>query len=257
MGAMRVVVLTCLLGFVSGAEAASTLDNPAIAGNGRYERCLTLTRKDPAAAITAAEAWRNAGGGPAALHCDALALVALHRYVEAAPLLERAAAVVAKNGKDMGATLYDQAANAWLLAGETRSAETAIDSALVLSPRDEDILFDRARVRAAAKNWTGAVADLGTLLTLDPNRADALVLRSSARHALGQKADAESDLAHALQIYPDYPEALVERGVMKLETGDRNGARADWSRVVHDAPGGDAAAAARAHLAELGTSKGK
>ncbi len=112
-------------------------------------------------------------------------------------------------------------------------------------------LFDRARARAARKDWSGAETDLTKLLTLDGDRADAWVLRASARHAESRRAEASADIAHALAVYPGYPEALVERGTMKLEAGDAAGARADWEKVVRSSPNGDAGAAARQHLAEL------
>lgn len=232
------------------ALAASSLDDTGLSGINRYERCLSLAKSNPRAAVAAAEDWHKQGGGPAALHCAALALTALHRYGEAAHTLDEAALAEARDGA-LRLALFDQAGNAWLLAGQPQKAESSLDSALALSPKDEDALFDRARARAARKNWAGAEADLSALLAEDGARADALVLRASARHAEGRKPEARADIARALQIYPGYPEALVERGAMKYEEGDQIGARADWEQVVREAPKGDAAAAARQHLADL------
>jgi tetratricopeptide (TPR) repeat protein len=251
---MRKLLLSCLAAAVmavSAAHAASPLDDPSLPGAGPYERCLVLVKKNAHRAELAARAWHDQGGGPAALHCTALALVAQHRYGEAAHALEQAALASPANKKDMAATLYDQEGNAWLLDGQPQAAQTAFDAALSLSPGDEDLLFDRARARAARKNWPGADADLSALLQTDPNRADALVLRASARHAEGHRVQAEADIARALQVYPGYPEALVERGVLDYEAGDPARAREAWTEVVRDAPDGDAAAAARQHLAEL------
>lgn len=241
-----------LLG-LSTAEAAhvSLLDDPSLTGVNRYDRCLTLVKSNPHEAESAADAWHGEGGGAAALHCEALALTALHRYGDAAAKLDQAAIIAPGGQRDLRVALYDQAGNAWLLAGQPSKAETSISTALTLSPDDEDILFDRARVRAARKDWQGAEADLTKLLAMDSDRADAWVLRASARHAEGRKAEAGSDIVHALQIYPDYPEGLVERGAMKLESGDAAGARSDWQKAIHAAPNGDAAAAARQHLVEL------
>ena len=247
-------VLFVLLG-LSTADAARTspLDDPSLTGVNRYDRCLTLVKSNAKAAETAAAAWHGTGGGAAALHCEALALTALHRYNEAATKLDQAALIAPGSERDLRIALYDQAGNAWLLAGVPQKAEASIDTALAMAPGDEDILFDRARVRAARKDWRGAEEDLSKLLGMDSDRADAWVLRASARHAEGRKAEASADIAHALLIYPDYPEALVERGSMKFEAGDAAGARADWQRVDHVAPNGDAAAAARQHLADLDT----
>ena len=231
------------------AAAPAWADDNAFAGQGGYEKCIEAVKSDARDAARAAETWHVQGGGAAALHCEALALTALHRYAEAATKLDQAA-LIAK-GSDLRVALYDQAGNAWLLAGAPQKAEASIDSALALSPRDEDILFDRARARAASKNWQGADHDLSTLLAEDPDRVDAWVLRGSARHAEGRKPEASADIARALQIYPSYPEALVERGAMKLEAGDAAGARADWLAVVRNQPNGDAATAARQHLSEM------
>jgi tetratricopeptide (TPR) repeat protein len=252
---MRPVLPTFSAGmlFCAFAHAAgvSPLDDPSLTGSNRYERCLVLVKSNARDAASAAEAWHGAGGGAASLHCEALALTALHRYAEAAVRLDQAAMIAPGAQRDLRIALYDQAGNAWLLAGSPEKAEASLDTAVALSPRDEDILFDRARARAARKDWSGAESDLTRLLTLDGDRADAWVLRASARHAEGRRAEASADLGHALAVYPDYPEALVERGTMKLETGDTNGARADWQTVIHDAPNGDAANAARQHLADM------
>lgn len=249
--AFPTLALGVLLGLSQAHAAVLLLDDPSLTGNSRYERCLTLAKNNARDAASAAEAWHGAGGGAGALHCEALALTALHRYREAATKLDQAATIAPGNQPDLRIALYDQAGNAWLLAGNPEKAEASINTALALSPRDEDILFDRARARAARKDWSGAETDLTKLLTLDGDRADAWVLRASARHAESRRAEASADIAHALAVYPGYPEALVERGTMKLEAGDAAGARADWQAVIHAAPNGDAATAARQHLADM------
>ena len=252
--AFPIIAAGVLLGLApADAAGVSMLDDPSLTGASRYERCLTLAKESAHDAVSAADAWHNAGGGAAALHCEALALTGLHRYAEAAVKLDQAAMVAPGAEHDLRIALYDQAGNAWLLAGNAEKAEAAFNTAVILSPGDEDILFDRARARAARHDWSGAESDLTRLLQLDGDRADAWVLRASARHAEGRRAEASADIAHALAVYPDYPEALVERGTMKLESGDANGARADWQTVIHDAPNGDAANAARQHLADMTT----
>lgn len=249
-----VVSILLLAASPANAGGSAPLDDASLSGLNRYERCLSLVKSNAPEAEHAARAWHESGGGAAALHCAAMALTSLRRYAEAAAVLDQAALSEPASGTDLRVQLFDQAGNAWLLAGRPQKAEASIDSALALAPKDEDILFDRARVRAARKNWAGADADLSALLSIDSDRADALVLRASARHAQGRKAEASADVARALQIYPGYPEALVERGVMKYEAGDSVGAHADWEQVVHDAPNSDAAAAAREHIADMGAS---
>lgn len=237
---------------VVSAHAAElpVLDDPSL-GKDRYARCLELGKRNAGTAIDQANGWYADGGGAAALHCEALALVELKRYAEAGQKLELAARLGAAMKAGERAELLDQAGNAYLLAGQGEKADSAFTAALSLAPENEDVLADRARARGQRKDWSGAEADLSALLSLDPNRADALVLRASARHAQGRKLDADADIAHALDIDPDYPEALLERGNFKLQAGDSAGARSDWQRVVSVAPGTDTAATAQAHLDAL------
>lgn len=245
-----------LVSAAARAADLSALDDPSL-GKARYDRCLALIKRDVATAIDQANGWYEDGGGAAALHCSALALLQLKRYGDAAQKLEQAARQGGSGTAQERAELMDQAGNAWLLGARAENAESAFSSALAFAPQDEDVLTDRARARGSAKNWPGAEADLSAVLSLDPDRADALVLRASARHAEGRRIDARADIERALEVDPDYPEALVERGNMKAESGDAAGARADWQKVVAEAPGTDAAASAAAHLREAGNTAPK
>lgn len=236
--------------FTVPALAADPLDDSTL-GRDRYERCMALSQQDAQSAFQAALTWQNAGGGAAASHCAAFALVGLRRYGEAAARLDQLGRDPATGTAADRAELLDQAGNAWILSGQPSKADAAFTEGLALTPGDRDMLADRARARGAAKDWAGAEKDLTTVLTSDSNRVDMLVLRASARHAQGRKADARADIDRALTLYHDYPDALVERGEMKAEDGDSTGALADWQRVLAVEPKGEAAKAANAHIAEL------
>jgi tetratricopeptide (TPR) repeat protein len=238
----------------SAAPAPSPLDDSSLGGGGRYERCLELTKRNAHEALGAAVAWQNSGGGAGAQHCAAMALVELKRYPEAGAQLDHMGHT-AGGGPAERATLFDQAGNAWLLAHRGGEATAEFSAALALTPRDPDLLSDRARAAAQLGDWKAAESDLSAALKLDSERADLLVLRASARHAMGRRADARSDLEAALRIVPNYPEALVERGTLKLEAGDNKGAAQDWQTVVSHAPNGDAGATARARLNALSQGK--
>jgi len=228
---------------------ASALAAPPPDNSARYRQCVAMTKSDAQGAYNQALAWHSAGGGTSAEHCGALALVELRRYAEAAPKLDQLAR---QQGLDVAlrAQLYDQAGNAWLLGEDPARAELAFSNALAFSAHDVDILADRARARAARKNWSGAESDLDAALAVDADRADLLVLRASARHAAGRKAEARADIDRALAIFPNYGDALVERGAMRFEDGDAAGADADWNRVVRLAPRSRAAALAAQYLSE-------
>jgi tetratricopeptide (TPR) repeat protein len=228
----------------------SFFTDTTLSGPERYNRCLSLAAKDPQVAYEKASAWRARGGMMYAAHCEAVALINLKRYPEAARKLTNLA-----NDKFDAATrvqIYIQAANAWMMAEQPGEALPLLSDALEISPGNMDALTDRARARAMHRDWAGAEADLTEALGKDPTRADLLVLRSSARHAMGKKNEARADIDRALDLVPGYAEALVERGGMKLEAGDKAGAQADWETVLKRAPNGDAAQSARARLEAMG-----
>jgi tetratricopeptide (TPR) repeat protein len=233
---------------VAVSAQVSILDDSSIGGRDRYENCLLLTRREPDRALNAALDWEKMGNA-AATHCAAVALVALHRYSEAAIKLDKLARVTP--GAADSAELYDQAGNAWLLARRPSDANVSFSSAIALLPGDADLLADRARAYALATNWRSADADLTAALAKNPNRADLYVLRASARHALGRKADARADIDQALRVQPDNADALEERGELKMEAGDSAGAKSDWQAVVAQSPHSSAASAARQNLASV------
>lgn len=215
-----------------------------------YTGCVQLTKYDAKKAFAQATDWEAMGGGAAAAHCAALALSAMRQYPQAAGAFETLA-----RRKDIGdfrerAALYDQAANAWLLARQPAKAVSDFSAALALTPADVEMRVGRARARALQKDWQGADADLSVALTNDQDRADLLSLRASARRALGHRTDAATDILRALTLYPDYPAALVERGSMKFEAGDWYGARKDWQKAASGK--GETAAAAKRLLANMG-----
>ncbi len=235
-GAIAVVMLC------AGAALAAT---PSAS---QYEACLNRAQSDPSGALMLASAWAKSGGAAPAEHCAAVALVGLRRFTEAAARLDGLGASPATGGPDMRTEIYDQAGNAWLLAGQADRAIVSFSAALAIDPLDADLLADRARANAFKKNWAKAESDLTAALLVNPDRADLYVLRGSARHGMGRRADARADFEHALKLQPNNADALVERGTAKLEDGDVAAARADWQRVVSMAPGTAAAESARQHL---------
>lgn len=239
-----------LAAVIAPAFAAEKVQPAGQTLQARYEHCQSLVDSNAKAALQQAQAWRDEDGSASAMHCQALALVALKRYAEAAGLLATLAGDASIEA-DMRAQLFDQAGNAWLLAAEPGKALPLLTSALAIAPHNADMLADRARARAMHGDWDGAETDLTYALGGDPERADLLVLRASAYHAMGKKTEALADISHALEILPSYGEALLERGNIKIENGDAAGARADWQAVLTKAPDSSAAPTARAQIAEL------
>ena len=223
-----------------GAHAAAPFD---------YSQCVAMVDRNANLAEERARDWERSGGGRGAIHCHALALTELKHYAEAAHEFEALAHDRGAPGAERAA-LLDQAGNAWLLAANGRNALADFNEALAETPRDSDILIDRARARAMLKDWSGADTDLSAVLLKDQNRADVLVLRASARWALNRKDAAATDILRALELYPDYPPALLERGLMRYSAGDKTGARADWQKAAASGQG-DTAEEARQKLEAL------
>jgi len=233
------------------AAALLRLGPAAAAPGSDYASCVSRTQRAPEEALTEAQAWRDQGGGLAARHCLALALVALRRYSDAAKELEALAGDVADKNEATRIGVLGQAGNAWLLAGRPERARPLFAAAIALSPDDPDLRIDRARAAGSLGDFDAALSDLDYAFAVDPERDDALALRASARRRLGDRERALEDAEMALIINPNNTGALLERGILRFLAGDTDGARADWRRLIEAAPGTPAADAARANLKKL------
>ena len=232
-----------LLALVLPLPASAATPDPQ-----HYRLCLNASTANPTAALVDAEVWTKAGGGVPAQHCAALALVSLKRYAEAGARLDRLAA--AKDLPDMSfrTELFDQAGNAWLLAGDGAKAVQSFSAALALSAGDPDLFADLARAQAMRKNWPEVVLDMNAALAITPHRSDLLVLRASARRALGKFVEARGDLDQALKLKPGDGGALVESGLLRRQVGDVGGARRDFQAALKTSSAKDA----KENLNELG-----
>jgi tetratricopeptide (TPR) repeat protein len=254
MGFHRSFLLSVvLLAAFGGAAGAVPAKPKPPTSEQRYRNCLSLANLNPVQALSEATEWSKAKGGAPADHCAAMALVELKRYPEAATRLDALG-----RGPDMGnlrATAFDQAGNAWMLAGDAGKAVASFSAALALSANDPDLYADLARARAMRKDWRETEADLNAALALDPKRADLLVLRASARDAQRKWTAARADTDQALKLKPSSPEALVERGEIDRHIGDMAQARRDFESVLKLTSNGESAEAARQALEELNAPK--
>jgi len=233
---MRRLLTLCLLVLSLPARAASP-------DSAHYRRCMTA---QPAAALADAEAWAKDGGGVPAQHCAAHALVGLNRFAEAGTRLDRIAGARDLPDVSFRSELFDQAGNAWLLAGDGAKAVQSFSAALALSGGDADLFADLGRAQAMRRNWPEVVLDLNAALQLRRDPA-LLVLRASAHRALKQFEAARGDIEAALKLRPGDGDALVERGLLRKEVGDLGGARRDFQAALKTG----AAAAAKENLALL------
>jgi tetratricopeptide (TPR) repeat protein len=242
-----------LLLFIGSAPVLAAVGTARTPPDGaHYSRCLADSSANPARALADGEAWARAGGGVPAQHCAALALVGLKRYAEAGSRLDKIAADKGVPGAEFRVELFDQAGNAWLLAGDGARAVQSFSAALTLSAGDADLFADMARAQAMVRNWHEVDLDLNAALQLQPRRADLLVLRASARRALARYQEARTDIETALKLKPNDANALVERGLLRRQLGDLGGARRDFQAAIQSGPRGEAAAQARENLEALG-----
>ena len=216
-----------------------------------YEHCMNLAKSDPGAARDLAERWQSRGGSHPADHCYAVALVGLKQYKEGATKLEALAQAMIHAPNSLRADVLDQAAQAWLLAGDPSRAYATDTAALNLLPGDPDILVDRAEAAGSEGLYDKAVEDLDRVLTADPNRVDALIYRASAYRELAKLDLALADIDKAVGLAPKSAPALLERGDIRRLKGDVNGARRDWVRVSELAPGSADDAAAKTNIERL------
>jgi tetratricopeptide (TPR) repeat protein len=230
------------------ATAAPGPPRSAEADATAYERCMTLARAKPEAGRKEAQEWEGRGGGHPAEHCFAVALIGLRQYKDAAGRLESLGQSMVRAPESLRAEVFDQAWQAWMLAGNPARAYEAAGLALRLRSDDPDLLLDRAEAAGAAGWYDKAAADLDRVLAADPSRVEALIYRAAANRALDRLDPALDDITEALKRAPDSVPALLERGNIRALRGDTEGARLDWERVATMSPGSPEAIAAKKNL---------
>jgi tetratricopeptide (TPR) repeat protein len=223
---------------------------PRIAEGDQYDKCMTMLADDPEGAEAIATSWQATGGGDGAIHCQALAMIAIGDTEGGAAMLEN----LAHAGKAEGLTravLLSQAAEARLIADQGEPALKDASEALEISPDDPDLLIGRANAYDALERGNEAMEDLNQALLLDASRGDALVLRASIWRQMDKLDAARSDIEKALALDPDDAEALLERGILRERMGDLAGARQDWTRTREIDPNSEAAELAAQNLTLL------
>lgn len=222
-----------------------------LSGPREYHGCMALAKAKPEEGWEEALAWQSLGGGEAARHCAAVALVGLEKYGEAATRLETLANESVREDS-IRAELFAQAGQAWILQGNMARAESAQRAGLTLSPDNTDILLDHAVLMADMGHYKEAVEDLSKVLRLQPNRVEALTLRASAYRYLKNIVAAGNDINQALALDPSFPDALLEQGMLYRLTGQNDAARQTWRKVIDLMPeGGPTADIARQNLEKM------
>ena len=216
-----------------------------------YDYCLDLARANADRAIEFSGRWIGLGGGEPAKHCQAVAMIGVKAFGEAASRLE-ALAGESKSSNDLRAGMLAQAGQAWLLEGEPNRAYKVQTSALELATANSrvqsDLYVDRAATLAEGEKYKEAIEDLDAALKITPKNADALAFRASARRHLNELDTALTDAESAVAADTKNANALVERGAIYQLKGRAVDARKDWIAAIELDPKSDAANAARAEI---------
>ncbi len=221
----------------------------------RYRACTALVRTEPARAIEQATAWQGEGGGFHARQCLGLAYVALERWTDAAGVFDQAAREAEAAEVPYRADLWVQAGNAWLAAGDTAKALSALDSALATSNLTDELRgevhLDRARVLVQTGNDTAARQDLDRALQLVPGDPMAWYLSAALAQRRSDLTRAQADIQRALQLAPNEPGIMLLAGTLPGLAGNMTAAERLYRRIVATAPDSEAGRAARASLDTL------
>ncbi|MBL6929343.1 MAG: hypothetical protein ISR44_09240 [Rhodospirillales bacterium] len=248
---MRKILPAFLMIIVCFPAKASEIDHVR-----QYQACMALAEREADDAFDAALVWRELGGGDAADHCIAKALLYLKQYAESAARFEALAQkVVAEPG--FKADLLGHAAQGWLLADDPERADDVLSAALGLKPDDTDLLVDRGLARAEMHRYAAAETDFTHAIGINPRRAEAFVFRAAARRYMDDLNNAAADTEQALLIDPENPLALLERGIIRRLSGNDEGAREDWLLVIEVSPDTQASRTAQTNLQKMDAGLGQ
>lgn len=234
---------------VEAVSPTPDLENPSHT----YEICLMTAKNEPEKGFEMAGKWLALGGSSPAKHCEAIALIGMKEYSEAATRLEALAKL--NEEETVRAGVLSQAGQAWLLQGDlTRALDAqtqALDAMPVKNRQHANILVDRAATYADAGKYAEAVLDLDASLAIEPQNPDALAFRASARRHLNDVDVALVDAEQSIALDPHNIIGLLERGIIYKLKKRNDDARQDWLRIIQIAPDSEAGKAARSNIERM------
>ncbi|MBI3437375.1 MAG: hypothetical protein HY054_01755 [Proteobacteria bacterium] len=182
----------------------------------RFQQCVALIESHPDRAYEEGMAWAAETHSLSGYRCAAMALVAEHRYDEAARRFQSLATAVSPDLTGLRAELLSQAGNTFLLDHNPSSARSAFTLAITTLHGDRqqlpDVLIDRSRAYALESDYRHAEEDLSSSLDIRPNDPLALRLRASARMQQSSFDLAEADAQAAVRLEPRNVDNLLVLG---------------------------------------------
>ncbi|SCA57045.1 TPR repeat-containing protein [Candidatus Terasakiella magnetica] len=216
----------------------------------QYSACMNLVRQAPEDAFDTALTWKGLGGGEAAEHCIATALIAMKRYKTGAERLEKLADI-SRRPKEFKAQILAQAAQGWFLNDDLNRARAVLSTAISLDENNAELYVDRGHIRSTQQHYKDALDDLNKALGLDDLNVDAYVFRGAV-HRLTENFDAALlDINRALDLNPAHGEAYLERGMLHRIESKNDLARQDWMRAIEQDPHSKTAQTARLNLEKM------
>ncbi|MEQ8177778.1 MAG: hypothetical protein RIA10_05525 [Amphiplicatus sp.] len=198
------------------AAAALSQEAPADAAfetvDPEYQACVAGLEADPEAVRQRTEKWLAAGGGVAALHCQAIGDLAAGYAGLAAVRLEELAAMPAAGDALVRARIMSQSALAWLEADKPEHAETAIEKAFAFAPEGGELYLPAAQVWLATEQYQATIDAVKTAAEEGYSSPAAYVASARAKMALLNDRGAAEDVIAALKLDPFNVDALTARG---------------------------------------------
>ena len=220
---MRTLFLATLIGLA--AFPAHAVDD--------YDACIAMIATDPGRAEREAGEWaRYGGGGAAARHCYALALIETGAPIRAADELIGAAVESADMPNQARADILVQAGELLLEGDYLTTAEVVAGQALQLAKDDPGALGLRAAVLLAGGSPRTALRELNKALAQDGKDVRLLLRRAATHRQLGNDIPARDDANFATELAPDRAEAWLERGRIETKLGDKTRARGSLLRAM-------------------------
>jgi hypothetical protein len=236
--------------------AAATLPLAQIPGDAaRFQACVALAKKDPAAAVEQATEWSQRSNNVPSRHCLGLAFAAAERWVPAILTFEQAAQEAELQRDGRAAALWSQAGNAALAADDPAKARGLIDHALALptlsTALQGEAWLDRARADVALNDMPQARIDLDKGLALVAQDPFAWLLSATLARRQNDIPRAAKDIAQAVKLAGDDPSVALEEGNIAAVGNQMETAKRAWTRAAQLAPGTPEGKAAAANLAQL------
>ncbi|PHR62325.1 MAG: hypothetical protein COA47_04460 [Robiginitomaculum sp.] len=186
-----------------------------LAQTARYDACMNEARQQPTNGYETALAWQAEGGGAAARHCIASALLGMGDLHRAADRLENLGHAPDIYDDALRAKIFGQAAEVYLQLNRASDALASIEYALGFQPQNSNFQIDRARSLAALGKTNDAINQLDVVLQKRPDQVLALTLRATSLIELQQLAKAKIDVDRAMTLKPNDIDVLLLRGELR------------------------------------------